>query len=77
MLDFTRRGKRWDVWEDAEAGFESFDLMTEGIEKKNIAICWRLWDGRFRSRRNLRTWEFEGRKEHFEGKFEKELDVNE
>ena len=77
MLDFTRRGKRWDVWEGAEAGFESLDLMTEGIEKKNITICWRLWEGRFTSRRNLRTWEFEGQKEHFEAKFEKELDVNE
>ena len=28
LLDFIEKGKRWDVWGDAQAGFESLDLMT-------------------------------------------------
>ena len=36
LLDFTGRGERWDVWEDAQASFESFDLMTEGIKKEQL-----------------------------------------
>ena len=27
LLDFTEKGKRWDVWGGAQAGFESLDLM--------------------------------------------------
>ena len=36
FLDFIGRGERWDVWEDAQTGFESLDLMTEGIEKEQL-----------------------------------------
>ena len=25
-----------DIWEDAQAGFESLDLMTEGVEKEKL-----------------------------------------
>ena len=32
LLDFIRRGERWDVWEGAPAGFESLGLMNEGIK---------------------------------------------
>ena len=39
LLDFIGRGKRWDVWEGAQAGFESLDLMTEGIEKEQLLRC--------------------------------------
>ena len=28
LLDFIGRGERWDVWEGAQAGFESLDLVT-------------------------------------------------
>ena len=28
LLDFIEKGKRWDVWGGARAGFESLDLMT-------------------------------------------------
>ena len=59
LLDFIGSGERWDVWEGAQAGFESLNLMTEAIVKeKNIAFCWRNWNGRFRSSRSLRAWEF-------------------
>ena len=27
LLDFIEKGKRWDVWGGAQAGFESLDLM--------------------------------------------------
>ena len=59
LLDFIGRGLRWDVWEGTQAGFESLDLMIKKFEKEKL-----LWfvgetkDGRFRSSRNLRAWEF-------------------
>ena len=28
LLDFIKKGERWDVWGGTQAGFESLDLMT-------------------------------------------------
>ena len=33
---YIGRGERWYVWEGAQAGFESLDLMTEGIKKEKL-----------------------------------------
>ena len=30
------RGERWDVWEGVRVGFESLDLMAEGIESEKL-----------------------------------------
>ena len=33
---YIGRGERWYVWEGAQVGFESLDLMTEGIKKEKL-----------------------------------------
>ena len=38
MLDFIGRSKRWNVWEGAQAVFESLDLINEGIEKEILGL---------------------------------------
>ena len=78
LLDFIGRGKRWDVWEGAQAGFESLDLMTEGIEKELLL--------RFVGETTMEDLGIVGilglgnsewQKECFEAEFVKELDLNE
>ena len=74
-LDFIGR---WDVWGGAQAGFESLDLMTEGIEKEKLL--------RFVGETEMENLvvlgilgpkNFEWQKECCEAKFVKELDLNE
>ena len=36
LLDFIGKGKGWDIWGGAQAGFESLDLTTERIEKEKL-----------------------------------------
>ena len=39
LLDFSGRGKKWDIWKDTQADFqksyETLDLMTEVSNKKH------------------------------------------
>ena len=78
LLDFIGRSERWDVWEGAQAGFESLDLMTEGIKKEKLL--------RFVGETEMEDLgvvgilgleNFEWQKERFEAEFVKELDLNE
>ena len=78
LLDFIERGERWDVWEGAQEGFESLDLMTEGIKKEKLL--------RFVGETEMEDLgvvgilgleNFEWQKERFEAEFVKELDLNE
>ena len=77
-IDFTGRGKRLDVWEGTQAGFESLDLMIEGIEKEQL-----LWSVGEIEMEDLgvvgilRVENFEWQKKCFEAEFVKELDLNE
>ena len=78
LLDFIGRGKRWDVWEGAQAGFESLDLMTEGIEKEQLLQSvgqTEMEDSGVV--RILGLENFEWQKERFEAELGKELDLNE
>ena len=36
LLDFKGKVERWHFWGDAQAGFESLDLMSEGTEKEKL-----------------------------------------
>ena len=36
LLDYIGRGEWWYVGEGTQAGFESLDLMTEGIKKEKL-----------------------------------------
>ena len=78
LLDFIEKDERWDVWGGAQAGFESLDLMTEGIEKEKLL--------RFVGETEMENLvvlgilgpkNFEWQKECCEAKFVKELDLNE
>ena len=78
MLDFIGRSERWDVWEGAQAGFESLDLMTEGIEKEQLLRSVRETEmGDLGVVGILGLENFEWQKERFEAEFVKELDLNE
>ena len=78
MLDFIGRCERGDVWEGAEAGFESLDLMTEGIEKEQLLQSFEETEmGDLGVIRILELENSEWQKGHFEAKFAKELDLNE
>ena len=75
MLDFIGRGERWNVWEGAQAGFESLDLMTEGIEKEQLLRSVRGTEmGDLGVVGILGPENFEWQKEHFEVEFAKDLD---
>ena len=75
LLDFTGRGKRWDVWEGAQAGFKSLDLMTEGVEKEQLLRSERETEMRGLGVVGILGLEnFEWQKERFEAEFAKELD---
>ena len=56
LLDFIGKNKRWVVWKGAQTGFESLDLITEGIGKEKLLRF--VEDGRFRGSRKLRVWDF-------------------
>ena len=78
LLDFIGRCERGDVWEGVEAGFESLDLMTEGIEKEQLLQSFGETEtGDLGVVGILELENFEWQKEHFEAKFTKELDLNE
>ena len=78
LLDFIGRGERWDVWEGAQAGFESLDLMTEGIEKEQLLRSVGETEmGDLGVVGILGLENFEWQKERFEAEFAKELDLNE
>ena len=36
LQDFIEKGKRWDAWGGAQAGFESLDLMKKGIKEGKL-----------------------------------------
>ena len=36
LLYFTGKGEKWGVWGGAQAGFESIDLMTQGIKEQKL-----------------------------------------
>ena len=78
MLDFIGRVERWDVWEGVEAGFESLDLMTEGIEKEKLLRSvgeTKMKDLGVLGILGLES--FKWQKECFEAEFVKKLDLNE
>ena len=78
LLDFIGRCERGDVWEGVEAGFESLDLLTEGIEKEQLLQSFGETEtGDLGVVGILELENFEWQKEHFEAKFTKELDLNE
>ena len=78
LLDFIEKGERWDVWGGAQAGFESLDLMTEGIEKeKLLRFVGETEMGNLVVLGILGPKNFEWQKECCEAKFVKELDLNE
>ena len=78
MLDFIVRGKIWDVWEGAQASFESLDLMTEGIKKEQLLrSIGETGMGDLGVVGILMLENSEWQKECFEAEFAKELDLNE
>ena len=77
LLDFIGRGERWDVWEGAQTGFESLDLMTEGIENEKLLRL--VGETEMEDLRVVRILGFENsdrHKELCEAEFVKELDLN-
>ena len=77
MLNFTGRGERWDVSESAQAGFESLDLMTEGIKKEQLLQSVGETEmGDLGVVGILGLENFEWQKDRFEAEFAKELDLN-
>ena len=77
-LDFIGRGERWNVWEGAQAGFESLNLITEGIEKeKLLRLVGETEMEDLGVVGILGLDNFEWQKERCEAEFVKELDLNE
>ena len=77
LEDFIRRGERWDVWEGAQTGFESLDLMTEGIENEKLLRL--VGETEMEDLRVVGILGFENsdrHKELCEAEFVKELDLN-
>ena len=75
---FHRKDKRWDVWGGAQAGFESLDLIPEGIEKeKLLQFVGETEMDDLGVLGILAPGNFEWQKERCEAEFVKELDANE
>ena len=80
LLDFSGRGKKWDIWKDTQADFQKviWDIrFNDWSFQQETLLQFVEETNRFRSGRNLRSWGFWVPKETVWSWFVKEPHIHE